>query len=339
MNFSEEQSSFLSTRQVMGFTALYCITILAALIGNLLLICIITKKRDTRTLTGFLFVNMAAADLLVTLIVMPVSIEWLYTGGKWLPGILGHVTCTLVYFSFYVTLTASIFSLTLMSVDRYLGVVFPLRRFPRFRRAKVLAAVIWLSSMIYSIPVAVIWRLVEYKPLGIFICTPQFEQLGEFGMEVYYMYLFLFMYLIPLLVISLLYVLVGRTLRHRNIPGQVSTDIEKRNEETKRRIVRMLSIITAAFALCWLPAQCYHLILAFRPDVHNASPPYVMFLCFWSGHANSAVNPWLFMILNDRFRKVLSNAASRAQSSINYITREHYATRRQHANPNRETIL
>ena len=282
---------------------------------------------------------MAVADLLVTLIVMPVSIEWLYTGGKWLPKILGHITCTLVYFSFYVTLAASILSLAFMSVDRYLGVVFPLRRFPSFRRAKVLTLVIWLSSMIFSIPVSVIWRLVEYKPLGIFICTPKFEQLGEFGMKGYYLYLFLFMYLIPLLVISSLYILIGRTLSRRSVTGQVSTDTEKQNEETKRRIVRTLTIITTAFALCWLPAQCYHLILAFRPDVHQASPPYVMFLCFWSGHANSAVNPWLFMILNDKFRKVLSSVASRGLSSNDYNKREPNTTRRQHAIANKETAL
>ena len=323
----------------MGFTVLYCITILAAISGNVLLIAIIKKKRDARTLTGFLFVNMAVADLLVTFIVMPVSLGWLYTGGKWLPGILGHITCTLVYFSFYVTLAASIFSLAFMSVDRYLGVAFPLRHFPRFRRAKVLTVIIWLSSMIFSIPVAVIWRLVEYKPLGIFICSPQFDLLGEFGIRGYYMYLFLFMYFIPLLVISSLYVLIGRTLSRRNLPGQASTDTEKRNEATRRRVVRMLTIVTAAFAFCWLPAQCYHLILAFRLDIHYNSPSYVMFLCFWSGHANSAVNPWLYMILNDKFRKVFSSVASRALDSINYITRESNATRTQFADPDRETTV
>lgn len=116
----------------------------AALTGNALLIFIIKRRPDTRSITGFLFINMAVADLLVTLFVMPVSINWIYSGGKWLTGILGHITCTLVYFTFYVTLGASILSLSLMSVDRYLAVIFPLRRFPRFRRPKVLAVVVWL---------------------------------------------------------------------------------------------------------------------------------------------------------------------------------------------------
>lgn len=303
-----------------------------SLTGNVLLIFIVTRKADVRTLTAFLFVNMAVADLLVTFIVMPVSVEWLYTDGirKWLPGILGHVTCTLAHYSAYVTLAASIFSLLIMSVDRYLGVVYPLRRFPRFRGAKVLAVTIWLSSMIFSIPVAVTWRLEEIKPLDIFICTPNFPMLGKFGMKGFYMYLFLLMYLIPLLLISSLYILVGRTLWLRNLPGrQLSTQGQQRNEMTKRKVVRTLVIITAVFAICWLPTQCYHLVLAFSPDVHDNIPSYVMILCFWLAHANSAVNPWLYMILSENFRKALCDVVHRNGHSRfgSRSTRAHSSTR------------
>ena len=261
---------------------------------------------------------MAVADLLVTLIAMPVSVERLYTDGihRWLPGILGHVTCTLVYYSSYVTLAASIFSLSIMSVERYLGVVYPLRRFPKFRQAKVLTVTIWLSSIIVSIPVAVTWRLKELKVLNIDICTPDFPILGKFGMRGFYMYVFLVMYLTPLLLMSSLYVLVGRTLWLRNLPGrQLSNQGHQRNEMTKRKVVRTLVIITAIFAICWLPAQFYHLVLAFRKDVNEKSPPYVMILVFWLAHANSAVNPWLYMILSENFRKALCDVVRRNRHS------------------------
>ena len=325
----------LSPLQTIAFTVLYCVTILLSLIGNVLLIFIVTRKADVRTLTSFLFVNMAVADLLVTLIAMPVSVEWLYTDGiqKWLPGILGHVTCTLVYYSSYVALAASIFSLAIMSVDRYLGVVYPLRRFPRFRHAKVLTITIWLSSMVFSIPIAITWRLEKFKPLNRDMCTPNFLMLGKFGMRGLYMYLFLLMYLFPLLLISSLYILVGRTLWLRNLPGrQLSQQGHQRNEMTKRKVVRMLVIITAIFAICWLPAQCYHLLLAFQKDGYDRIPLYVTVLGLWLGHANSAVNPWLYMILSENFRKALCDVirrnshsrygsrSTRAQSSTRYAS-------------------
>ncbi|KAJ7355149.1 hypothetical protein OS493_027941 [Desmophyllum pertusum] len=347
MNSSEEQSTFPTTLQAAGYTVLYAITILVALTGNILLIFIIKRKPETRSLTGFLFVNMAVADLLVTLVAMPVSVAWLYTGGKWLPGILGQATCTPVYFSYYVTLAASILSLAFMSVDRFLAVVFPLRRFPTFRRAKVLTVVIWLSSMIFSIPIAVVWRAIDFGPWGTY-CTPVFKNLGELGMPLFYTYLFLIMYLIPLLVISSLYALVGHALWRRHVPGQLSTGTEKRNEKTTRKVVRMLVVITAVFAFCWLPTQCYHFVLAFYPDVHNNISPVVMFLCFWSGHANSAVNPWLYMMLSQKFRKALcdvvhrrdSRYGSRAQSTKMYTTMtETKSVRRQHANHEQANLI
>lgn len=324
--------ALFSPLQTAMFTALYCVTILLSLIGNAFLIFIVTRKADVRTLTAFLFVNMAVADILVTLIVMPVSVEWLYTDGiqKWLPGILGHVTCTLVYYSSYVTLAASIFSLLIMSVDRYLGVVYPLRRFPRFRQTKVLTMTIWLSAMIFSIPVAMTWRLEEFKLFNIYICTPNFLMLGKFGMKGFYTYLFLLMYLIPLLLISSVYILVGRTLCLRSLPGrELSNHGQQRNEMTKRKVVRTLVIITAMFAVCWLPTQCYHLVLAFRPDIHDKIPQFVTILCFWLAHANSAINPWLYMILSENFRKALCGVVRRNKRSRyrSRFTRTHSSTR------------
>ena len=301
----------------MAFTILYSITILVAFIGNALLIFIVTRKPDTRTLTGFLFVNMAVADLLVILIIMPLNTTFLYTYGlKWLQGTLGHVTCPLMYFIFLATTAASILSLLFMSVDRYLGVVFPLHRFPRFRRVKVLTVVIWLSSMIFSIPAAIIWRFEKIEFLDVYICAPNFSRIGKFGMKGFYMYLFLLMYLIPLLMMSSLYVLIGRALWLRNAPGrQLSNQGKQRNEITKRKVMRTLVIITVVFALCWLPTHYYYLIFAFRPDSHDRSPLYVLSLCFWSGYANSAINPWLYMMLSDNFRKALCDVVCRSKYS------------------------
>ena len=82
--------------------ALYSITIPIALTGNLLLIFIVTRRPKTRTLTGFLFVNMAAADLLVTLVDMPSAMAVPYTSIQWPPGIMGDITCKAVYFGFFV---------------------------------------------------------------------------------------------------------------------------------------------------------------------------------------------------------------------------------------------
>lgn len=88
--------------------ALYSITIPIALTGNLLLIFIVTRRPKTRTLTGFLFVNMAAADLLVTLVDMPSAMAVPYTSIQWPPGIMGDITCNnSIYFKPYTHVSGS----------------------------------------------------------------------------------------------------------------------------------------------------------------------------------------------------------------------------------------
>ena len=62
-------------------TVLYAITMLVAFAGNGFLIYIVWKKPEVRSLTSFIFVNMAIADLLLTLVVIPSSISFMYTDG------------------------------------------------------------------------------------------------------------------------------------------------------------------------------------------------------------------------------------------------------------------
>ena len=54
----------LSNAQVSTVTVLYAFTMLAAIVGNSLLIYIVWKKPEVRSLTSSMFINMAIADLL-----------------------------------------------------------------------------------------------------------------------------------------------------------------------------------------------------------------------------------------------------------------------------------
>lgn len=303
----------------------YCITITLALTGNCLLIYILTKRPEARKLTSFLFVNMAAADLLITLIAMPATMAVPFTGMKWLPGIMGHITCKAVYFSFHISIAASILTLMFLAVDRFLAVVFPLHRFPSFRNPKVLTFAIWLISLITMIPVTVLWRIEKGSPEGMY-CQQDFTVFGDFnkGATGFYTYLFLITYLVPLLAISVLYFQVSYRLWIQRFPGEdlLSRGIDKKRRKATKKIVRTLLIVTVAFTLCWLPVQTYHLIFAFNIKLHWTSPRYVMFVCLWFGHANGALNPWIYMLLANQFRKPLRDMIRKSKST--FIERETY---------------
>ena len=316
-------STSLSTSHTVIITVLYSLTLIGAVTGNLLLIFIIVKRRETRTLTGFLFVNMAVADLIVAFFVLPATMANPYTRSKWLTGLFGDITCRGVYFVFHVTIAASILSLMFMAIDRYLAVLFPLRNFTTFRRPKLLTLVIWLVSVIAMVPAAVLWTV----DCG--FCVAVFTVFGTDkmqGMRGYYLYLFLLFYLTPLSVISVLYGRVCFRLWRRQMPGLVTSETERRRGATKRKVVRTLIIITAVFAVCWLPTQAYHLIFGFHFGLHEQLPEIVMYMCFWLGHTNSAFNPWLYMLLTDKFRRALrdfihckfSSLGLRPETSVKY---------------------
>lgn len=314
----------LSTSHTVIITVFYALTLIGAVTGNFLLIFIIIKRRETRTLTGFLFVNMAVADLIVAFFVLPATMSTPFTGSKWLTGLFGDISCKGVYFVFHVTIAASILSLMVMAIDRYLAVLFPLQNFTTFRRPKLLTLVIWLVSVIVMVPAAVLWTVDRQG-----ICLAEFAVFGTDetqGMRGFYLYLFLLLYVTPLSVISVLYGLVCLKLCRRKMPGLVTSETERLRGATKRKVVRTLIIITAVFAVCWLPTQAYHLIFGFHFRLHTQLPQIVMYMCFWLGHTNSAFNPWLYMLLTDKFRRALrdfihckfSSLGLRPEASVKY---------------------
>ena len=292
------------------FTVLYALTMLASVLGNALLIYIVWQKPEVRSLTSFMFVNMAVADLLVTLVMMPWSIAHFHTESEWqITGILGEITCRAVFYTANVTVMASILCLVFMAIDRYYAVVRPLnRRSLWFRKAKLVSPVVWIMSMVLMSAWLVFYDLQSQS------CAYNFFLFGitykDRIIRGFFVYIFLATYVFPLIVISVLYAKVAHKIWFHKAPGNQMVEVHQQQEITKKRVIRMLIIIVVVFALCWLPAQAYHLFLAitaWQVDV----PEYVMYLVFWLGHANSAINPWLYIRLCSRIKSAFTRMVSR----------------------------
>lgn len=116
----------------------------------------------------------------------------------------------------------------------------------------------------------------------------------EMPIRAFFCYLFFISYLLPLVVMTVLYTKVAHKIWFHKAPGNQLIQNQQRQEIGKRKVVRMLVIIVATFALCWLPAQCFHLFIGITAFA-NPPPYFVMYLVYWLGHANSAINPWLYI--------------------------------------------
>ena len=295
-------------------TVLYVITMLVSLIGNTVLIYIVWKKPEVRSLTSFMFVNMAVADLLVTSVVIPYTISNFYTKGLWpLTGHIGEITCKLVIFVAFFTINTSILCLTFIAVDRYYAVVHPFRRLLWFRRPKVLTPLVWVMSMtLMSIVPVYIGLFSENSKVT---CGADYTRLGDYwiAFRVVYIYFFVINYLFPTSIISSLYIGTARKLWLHRAPGDVLSQNRQHQEQiTKRRVVRMLIIVFTSFAFCWLPGQVFQLLLASTKWAQNF--PTVMAVCLWCGYNNSAINPWLYIGMTTNMRKAFYKMIGRGEN-------------------------
>ena len=312
------EEELYSIRVKVSFAILYPATMLLALVGNVLVIYILYKKMETRRLTSFMYVNLAVADLLVTIVVMPYSLQTIVMEGSWIDGGFGVFLAKLILFSFFVALTASISSLTAVSFDLFYAMVLPMHKFLRFRNKKILVPVIWICSMCLMIPWLIIVGVKDSE------IDFKFSRLGpvQASLRGVYLYLVITIYVIPLATIGTLYSHVCHKLRTHKSPGiTINNRATHRANATKRQIIHMSIAIVVVFALCWLPVQVYHMILAIDLNLHGSLPMYIMLACYWCGHANSAINPWLLIYFKKRFRVVFRRMVTHPLSRLSLSSR------------------
>ena len=121
------------TEQVFK-TIAYFIIMFGSLIGNVLVICVVIINRQMRTVTNYLIVNMAVADLLITAFSMPVTIKLLVTGHMdWSNGVFSVILCKTITFTQFLSIASSVLSLTAIVVDRFLAIMYPLKQLVTFQ--------------------------------------------------------------------------------------------------------------------------------------------------------------------------------------------------------------
>ncbi|KAJ6626575.1 Allatostatin-A receptor, partial [Pseudolycoriella hygida] len=121
------------------------------LIGNCLVVVVILSNPQMKSTTNMLIVNLAMADLLFVIFCIPfTAVDYLLS--RW-P--FGDIWCKTVQYLIVVTVQASIYTLVLMSFDRFLCVVYPIAsRSLRTERNTILAIlIIWCVILTISIPV------------------------------------------------------------------------------------------------------------------------------------------------------------------------------------------
>ncbi|XP_004580507.1 5-hydroxytryptamine receptor 1B [Ochotona princeps] len=128
---------------------------LATTLSNAFVFATVYRTRKLHTPANYLIASLAVTDLLVSILVMPISTMYTVTG-RWT---LGQVVCDLWLSSDITCCTASIMHLCVIALDRYWAITdaveYSAKRTPK--RAAIMIALVWVFSICISLP-PFFWR-------------------------------------------------------------------------------------------------------------------------------------------------------------------------------------
>ena len=274
---------------------------------------LVYRHPNLRTTFNMFIVNMAAADILVAITVVPYSILYLHQKAKWFFGEFALFLCKLVPFLALISIGASVLTLTAITFDRYLAIIHTMRKPLSLKFTVTLIVASWIiSSAIFATE---LYKFKLYSVPGGVICAPRWldDLIQSQKITIFEMIArFFLLYFIPLLAMAFVYSRIACHLWKRKAPGEYIDKNHQRIQKEKRKAITMLVTIVTVFAICWLPAHINHFIFAFDFDAYRCLPTSLVLTFYFLTHTNSAVNPLLYLMFNESFRKGLAAWVSQA---------------------------
>ncbi|XP_036451412.1 trace amine-associated receptor 13c-like [Colossoma macropomum] len=281
---------------VVVFFFLSCVSVFTVFL-NLLVIISISHFKQLHTPTNLLILSLSVADLLVGLFVMPVRIMD-FIDSCWY---LGKTLCALFPVIDYITVSASVGSLVLIAVDRYIAVNDPLLYSTRITVCKTSLFIIiaWSWAVFYNV-------ILMYFNNHLLHSQISAGCYGECVLVMKYSWMivdFVITFLVPCSVILVLYSVIFKVARRqakavrtvRN--GATNKHGTKVSSSSETKAAKTLAIVIFLYLACWIPFTVGPLSVE---DVISSS--LVVNLVSWFMYINSSVNPLIYAIFYPWFK-------------------------------------
>ncbi|XP_024880270.1 neuropeptide SIFamide receptor-like [Temnothorax curvispinosus] len=295
-------------RHSMAMSAVYCVAyvvvFVVGLIGNSCVIAVVYRSPRMRTVTNFFIVNLAVADVLVIVFCLPATLM----SNIFVPWILGWFMCKAVAYIQGVSVAASVYSLVAVSLDRFLAIWWPLKCQITKRRARMMIVVIWFIALTMTSPWLLFFDLVSIydDDPDLRLCLETWPHPKD-GSLFFLIGNLTFCYVLPMILISLCYVLIWIKVWRRHIPGDTKdAQMERIQQKSKVKVVKMLVVVVILFVLSWLPLYVIFAVIKLGGDVAEREDeilPIATPIAQWLGASNSCINPILYAFFNKKYRR------------------------------------
>ncbi|EFP01107.1 hypothetical protein CRE_16480 [Caenorhabditis remanei] len=307
----------------------YSILCVCCVHGNVLVILFIVYFKRLRTATNILILNLAVADLLISVFCIPFS-YWqvlIFDDQRWL---FGSMMCSLLAFLQAMAVFLSAWTLVVISFDRWMAIMFVLTPSIRIttRRALYLVAATWIFSILMALPLLFTTRSFEIQE-GSENCGENWTYFGDAGEQVRKVYssmVVILQYIVPQAVLIITYTHIGIKMWNSRVPGMQNGATKKMivdRHESVKKLVPMVILISALFALCWLPLLILiNVIPEFYPNINSFREGF----CYFSSKLLPCIAFKEFRLLTDnntsrsfrnrsRFSGVINPASSDDKSA------------------------
>lgn len=268
-------SGFIARNIVIATSV--AILILAAFVGNIIVVVSFTMFRNLRTMTNYFLVSLALSDILVAVFVMPVFLLLvLYQPRNFFAHAIAlRKMWKIMDIGFCFT---SVCSLCAIAIERNLAISHPFyyTKLMSPLRVYLTIAFIWVFSLTVAI-------LVNHDDITIDIA----KHLSVFVAVV--------SYFIPLLIILVMYMKIWRVARRQakrlRQDGALATDF---------KAIKTIAIVIGTFFVCYTPQMISIFWIHFR--VKPYLPNVANIMIKWITYFNCCVNPVIYSCFNKTYR-------------------------------------
>uniref|UniRef100_A0A3Q1EFD4 Type-1 angiotensin II receptor n=1 Tax=Acanthochromis polyacanthus TaxID=80966 RepID=A0A3Q1EFD4_9TELE len=310
----------------------YSIVCALGLVGNSLALYLLhSRYRQKQSSINCFVMGLAITDLQFVLTLpfwaVDTALDFRWPFGRVMCKIVSSVTTMNMY--------ASVFFLTAMSVARYYSISSAMKMHSRraaAARAKWTSLCIWAVSLLATLPHAIYSTSAQVSDEE--LCLVRFPDSGSWDPQLllglYQLQKVLLGFLIPLIIITVCYLLLLRLILSRRIAGiagPAGPEVKQGRQKRRSKVTKSIAIVVLSFFLCWLPNQALTLwgvlikfdLVPFSKAFYNVQA-YAFPLTVCLAHTNSCLNPVLYCLIRREFRAGLKELLLYATPSFRSLT-------------------
>ncbi|XP_062307199.1 neuropeptide FF receptor 2a [Osmerus eperlanus] len=295
------------------FIVSYLLIFLVCMVGNGVVCFLVLRSKNMRTVTNLFILNLAVSDLLVGIFCMPTTLlDNIITGWPF-----GSLVCKMSGMVQGISVSASVFTLVAIAVDRFRCIVYPFKQKLALSTATVIIVIIWVLAVSIMCPSGVMLQVTKEQTVRILLgdgnqtrpfywCRENWP--SQEMRKIYTTVLFANIYLAPLSLIVIMYARIGITLFKTAVPTVGKPGHDNRNMVSKKklRVIKMLLIVALLFIVSWLPLWTLMMLSDYArltEHQHRVINIYIYPFAHWLAFFNSSVNPIIYGFFNENFRR------------------------------------